>query len=144
MGPFGGRLSAMASTPSRQRNAVSEGVALGLVMCDRFTLPWNKFAVDLSFDGAWRTWQYSYRFPQVKTDIRNGKDGTWVITRADERKHTLNFYWDTGGPEISIYPQASWADGSVEVDQAAAWIDGGVLAEGWRDLAADLLRRLDD
>jgi hypothetical protein len=42
----------MAVTPSRQRNAVSEGVALGLVMCDRFTLPRDKVGIDLSFEGA--------------------------------------------------------------------------------------------
>lgn len=40
----------MAITPSRQRNAVSEGMALGLIMCDRFTLPWDKVAIDLSFE----------------------------------------------------------------------------------------------
>lgn len=131
----------MAITPSRQRNAVSEGMALGLVMCDRFTLPWDKVAIDLSFEGAWRSWQYKHLFSQVDTDIRNGSDGTWVMTRADERKHTLNFYWDTSGREIAIYARSSWADEVVDVDQAADWIDGEVPAEGWEALASDFLRR---
>ena len=62
----------MAITPSGQRNAVSEGMALGLIICDRFTLPWDKIGIDLSFEGAWRSWQYKSRFSQVNTDIRRG------------------------------------------------------------------------
>jgi hypothetical protein len=45
-------LPTMAITPSRQRNAVSEGMALGLIMCNRFTLPYDKLGIDLSFGGA--------------------------------------------------------------------------------------------
>ena len=134
-------LLTMAITPSRQRNAVSEGMALGLIMCDRITLPWDKVAIDLSFEGAWRSWQYKHRFSQVDTDIRHGSDGIWVMTRADERKHTLNFYWDTGGREIAIYARGVWSDEEVDVDQAAEWIDGEVPAGGWQELATDFLRR---
>ncbi|GIJ29083.1 hypothetical protein Vqi01_42450 [Micromonospora qiuiae] len=133
----------MAITPSRQRNAVSEGMALGLIMCDRFTLSWDKVAIDLSFEGAWRSWEYRHRFSQVDTDIRHGSDGVRVMTRADEGKHTFNFYWDTSGREIAIYPRNVWSDGKVDVDQAAEWIDGGVPAKGWRELATDFLRRLE-
>jgi hypothetical protein len=136
-----GSVLAMAITPSRQRNAVSEGIALGLIMCDRFTLSWDKVAIDLSFEGAWRSWQYRHRFSQVDTDIRHGSDGVWVMTRADERKHTFNFYWDTSGREIVIYPRNVWSDGEVDVNQAAEWIDGDVPAEGWQELATDFLRR---
>lgn len=63
-------LPTMAITPSRQRNAVSEGMALGLIMCNRFTLPYDKLGIDLSFGGAWRSCQYRHRFSQVDTDIR--------------------------------------------------------------------------
>lgn len=114
-------------------------MALGLIMCDRLTLPWDKVMIDLSFESAWRSWQYRHRFSQVYTDIRQGLDGVWAMTRADERKHTMNFYWDTDGPEITIYSRGVWSDGEVDVDQAAKWIDGGVPANGWRDLAADFL-----
>jgi len=64
----------MAITPSRQRNAVSEGMALGLLMCDRITLPWDKVAIDLSFEGAWRSWDYKRRFAQVDTDKENSEE----------------------------------------------------------------------
>lgn len=131
----------MAITPSRQRNAVSEGMALGLIMSDRFTLPWDKIGIDLSFGGAWRSWQYKRRFSQVDTDIRHGLDGVWVMTRANERKHTFNFYWDTSGREIAIYPRGVWSDGEVDVDQAARWIDGDVAADGWHELAKGFLER---
>jgi hypothetical protein len=131
----------MAITRSRQRNAVSEGMALGLIMCDRYTLAWDKVAIDLSFVGAWRSWQYRHRFSQVDADVRKGSDGVWVMTRADERKNTSNFYWDTSGREIAIYARSVWADEEVDVDQAAEWIDGDVPAKGWQALAIDFLRR---
>ena len=133
---------AVAISPVRQRNAVSEGVALGLLMCNRSTLPWDKVAVDLAFEGAWRSWPYRNRFPQVDTDIRNGLDGVWAMTRADERKHSLNFYWDARGHEIAIYPRPIWADGELDVDQCAQWIDGDVPADGWREFAVSLLDSL--
>jgi hypothetical protein len=47
-------LTLMTITPSRQRNAVSEGMALGLLLCDRSSLPFDKFRVDLAFEGAWQ------------------------------------------------------------------------------------------
>lgn len=70
-----------------------------------------------------------------------GLDGVWAMTRADERKQTFNFYWDTDGPEIAICPRPIWSDGEVNVDQAAQWIDGDVPANGWRELAAGFLKR---
>lgn len=41
----------MKLTSTQQRNAVSEGSALGLLMCGRDALPYNKITVDLSFAG---------------------------------------------------------------------------------------------
>ena len=133
----------MAITSSRQRNAVSEGMALGLIMCGRDTLPWDKIAIDLSFEGAWQSWQYKHGFSQVDTDIRHGSDGVWVMTHADERKQTFNFYWDTSGREIAINARNVWADQEVDVDQAAQWIDGDVPAGDWHELATDFLQRFE-
>ena len=64
------------------------------------------------------------------------------MTRADGRKHTFNLFWDTDGPELVIHPRPIWADGEVDVNQAAQWIDGNVPADGWRDLDADFLKRI--
>lgn len=138
-----GSLLAMAITPARQRNAVSEGMALGLITCGRSTLRWDKVAIDLSFESAWRSWPYRHHFSQVDTDIRRGLDGVWAMTRADERKQTVSFYWDTSGSELVIHTRGVWSDGDLDVDKAATWIDGEVPAEGWRKLAADFLRQLD-
>ncbi|WP_040841265.1 hypothetical protein [Nocardia brevicatena] len=51
-------------TPARQRNAASEGAALGLLMCDRITLPFDKIGVDLAFESAWRDWSHTAKFPR--------------------------------------------------------------------------------
>ncbi len=49
-------------TPARQRNAVSEGMALGLLLCGRSSVLHDKVRVDLAFEGAWRTWNYTPQF----------------------------------------------------------------------------------
>jgi hypothetical protein len=42
----------MAITPARQRNAVSEGIALGLCMLERYEFPYDKVRIDLAFERA--------------------------------------------------------------------------------------------
>ncbi|RIJ70567.1 hypothetical protein D1871_18445 [Nakamurella silvestris] len=116
-------------------------MALGLVMCGRDSLPFDKVAVDLAFVGTWRSWPYSSRFPQVTTDVSKGLDGTRAMTRADERKHVWNLYWDTSGGELAVYPRNQWADGEIDADVVAGTIDGDVPADGWRQLAEGFLER---
>jgi hypothetical protein len=130
-------------SPARQRNAVSEGVALGLLMCDRSKLAFDKVLVDLSFEGAWRNWQYRDRFSQVSTDLRKGSDGVWVMTHADHQKQVRNLYWDTTGAAISICARPQWADQEIEPGTIAGSIDGDVPAAGWHALAEDFLDRFD-
>jgi len=55
----------------------------------------------------------------------------------------MNLYWDTSGHEIVICPRPFWGDGYVVAEKAAAWIDGCVPFEGWRELAAEFLRRFE-
>lgn len=126
-------------TPSRQRNAVSEGMALGLLMCDRESLPFDKVMVDLAFEASWRGWAYRHQFSQVDADIRNGSDGVWVMTRASSTKQSYNFYWDRSGPSLQIYARPQWAGEPLDEEAVAASIDGDVPAEGWRALAGDFL-----
>jgi len=129
-------------SPTRQRNAASEGMALGLLMCGRDALPFKKVEVDLAFGGAWRRWAYRGRFPQVSTDLEKGLDGL-AMTRADERKNVLNLYWETSGRELVIRARSQWADEQIDPHVVADSIDGDVPAEGWRDLAAEFLQRFE-
>jgi len=130
-------------TPARQRNAVSEGMALGLLMCDRSELSFDKVLVDLSFDGAWRNWAYRDQFSQVNTDLRNGSDGAWVMTHADHQKQVWNLYWDSTGEAINIFARPQWVDQEIDPDAIADSIDGDVPAAGWLALAEDFLARFD-
>ncbi|KAA1399908.1 hypothetical protein [Aeromicrobium ginsengisoli] len=131
----------MSLSATRQRNAVSDGVALGLLMCDQGALPYDKVRIDLSFTGAWRGWEYKARFPQVTTDLSKGLDGIWAMTRVDERKRSFNLYWQNDGGEWVIYPRGVWSEGQVDAEQAADSIDGDIPADGWRKLAAAFLER---
>jgi hypothetical protein len=104
----------MPISPARQRNAVSEGMALGLVMLDRNELPFtNKMRIDLAFGRAWRDWadRYKSEFKQVSTDLAKGKDAVWVMTDAEKTKRTAAFYWEGDGGTLSIHGRQSDWDG---------------------------------
>lgn len=131
----------MKITPTRQRNAVSEGIALGLVMVGRDVLPYDKVRVDLAFTGAWRGWEFRDRFAQVSTDLRNGSDGVHVMTRADEGKRVWHLYWERSGRELHVRPRGQSEDDAVDPDAVAEALDGQVPAAGWRALAEDFLER---
>lgn len=135
----------MALTPARQRNGVSEGMALGLLICGRDSLPFDKVAVDLAFEGAWRSWTYRTKFPQVNTDLSKGSDGARVMTRADADKRVYALYWERGGRTISIHPrQPEWTPNDRnDLDYAVEMIDGDVPLAGWEELAREFLRRFE-
>lgn len=135
----------MPISRARQRNAVSEGIALGLVLLGRDNFPFDKIAVDLSFAGAWRSWPYASRFPQVNTDVRKGLDGVWVMTHADEGKHVSALFWETTGGHLAIRArQHDWDPSDPEeVAFALSVIGEDIPADGWIDLAQRFLDRLD-
>lgn len=121
----------MKISASRQRNAVSEGMALGLCMLGRYEFAFNKFKVDLAFEDAWREWPDRYRaqYSQVSTDLRNGTDAVWVMAHADERKQTSTFFWDASGQVIRIHARShdGWdSDNPDDVARALRFIDGDV------------------
>lgn len=132
----------MTITPTRQRNSVSEGIALGLVILGQTDLPFNKVTADLAFTGAFRDWAYTDRFPQVRTDLSKGSDGVRVMTRASDRKQTFVFFWDTNRRLTVHLRQGGWdPDDPADIDYAVSMIDGDVPAEGWTDLAQGFLDR---
>lgn len=133
----------MTMTATQQRNAVSEGAALGFVALGYNRIPFDKVRVDMAFRLAWRDWTYGSRFSQVNTDLRQGLDEYLALTRATERKHTFAFYWDREGRELTIYWRQSYFDpDSVEdLAWAAEMIEGDVPLEGWKALAQSFLDR---
>ncbi|MCD0446390.1 hypothetical protein LO763_22500 [Glycomyces sp. A-F 0318] len=133
----------MTISSARQRNAVSEGMALGLVMHGRWSLPFDKLAVDLAFESAWRRWLFTGQFPQVDTDLRKGTDPVWVITHTDEQKHVLRLYWGEPGRELAIHARPIVATSDVDADEIAELIDGDVPASGWHELATAFLERFE-
>lgn len=130
----------MTATPARQRNSVSEGMALGLVVLGHPDLPFNKVTCDLAFESAWRAWSYATRFPQVRTDLSHGSDGSWVMTRADEAKRTWALFWDAG-QRLTIYArQHDWDPADQDdIEYALGTLDGDVPISGWTDLAQAFL-----
>jgi hypothetical protein len=134
----------MGISPARQRNAVSEGIALGLVLSGRTSIPFDKVAVDLAFEGAFRDWPYADRFPQVRTDLRNGSDGVRAMTRATQSKHVWVLFWDTSGRDLQVLTlQDDWSpEDEEDVAHALHMIDGEVPRTGWVTLAEDFLSRL--
>lgn len=133
----------MALTPDRQRNAVSEGAALGLVMSGRTTIPYEKFRVDLAFNGAWRGWQYTDQFPRVTTDLKN-MEGTRALIHVDRNRSTKVLYWDNSGRDLSICARDDEWDPSdeSEVQYALNVIGGDVPLDGWVSLAKDFLNQM--
>lgn len=134
----------MALTPTQQRNAVSEGAALGLAMCETYAVTSETWRLSMAFEGAWRDWdaQWKTQFRQVDTDLRNGLNGYIALTRADERKQVFCLYWDRSGPEYVIYARESFAEDNFDADEVARYVSGDVPAEAWKGLAEDLLSRL--
>ncbi|SDZ45415.1 hypothetical protein SAMN05216554_4003 [Herbiconiux ginsengi] len=123
---------------------MSEGVALGIVVAGHDSIEFDKVRVDLAFEGAWRAWPHRRRFSQVDTDIRNGKDGTWVMTHAEQGRQAFAFHWDTRGRDLVIYArQPDWdPDDPSDIEFALGVIDGGLVLDDWLALARGFLDRL--
>lgn len=130
----------MTLSSTRQRNAVSEGFALGLLRNDRVELPRDKVAIDLAFDHAWRNWDRKHLYPQVSTDLRNGSDGIYVITRARKNHGVIHFYWDADSWPYKVVARHG-ASSIEEVESIAENIDGGLPLSVWAELVRLFLDR---
>lgn len=132
-------------TSTQQRNAVSEGMALGLLLNGRPSIPFVKLRVDLAFGAAWRDWAHRGKFPQVNTDLEKGTDEVRVMTRADESKHTACLYWSTDGGSLDVWArQQDWNPNDAgDVAFAVQVIGSDVPRDGWVALAEAFLRRYD-
>jgi hypothetical protein len=135
----------MALTPAVQRNAVSEGIALGLAACGRDALPADKDRLGLAFESAWRSWTHRVMFPQIERDLSNGEDGVSVMTNADTPKQTWALFWEQNAGKFLIQArQSDWSPDDVEdLNYAAVVIDGDVPLAGWEALAREFLRHFE-
>lgn len=140
-----GSMPVMAQTSTQQRNAVSEGMALGLLLCGHSSLRYEKTGLDLAFAGAWRNWAYRQLFSQVTNDLSKGLDGVHAFTRADATKKTFALYWDHEGRDLKIRArQFDWnVDDAEDLAFAVSVIHDAVTAEGWRQLAEEFLGRFE-
>jgi hypothetical protein len=125
-------------TDAQQRNAVSEGMALGLLMCgiDRVGLR-DKVTWDPRIELAWRKWAHSGRFPRVSTDFQQRMDGLAVATRGRKGNQVYNLYWENDGGSWVIRRRPPWDDDPPDFDLMASDVPGGVPADGWKALAED-------
>ncbi len=130
----------MKMSPTTQRNTVSEGMALGLLMNEVGELSGEKYLIDLAFEAEFPLWTHASEFPQVRTDLRNGLDGIYAITRADYRKQVFHLYWDSGEWPRFICVRPQWEDVDIDADVVAASLHPRIPAESWRILAASYLR----
>lgn len=123
-----------------QRNAASEGLALGLVALGWKLLPDRQAAVDEAFATAWRGWPYRARFPVVCHDVEQGLRGEHIVTRARRTKHTSILYWTRAGALCISQRRSDWSPNiTADLLAAADVIGGGVPLEGWIALANDFL-----
>lgn len=133
-------------SPTNQRNSVSEGVALGLCILERYEFPFQKMRLDFAFEHAWRNWpdQYRGQFSQVATDLGNGLGGSLVMTHATEKKRTFAFFWDRDYPPTICARQRDWNSGDpADIDFALEVIGRCVPLDGWVARASDFVQDLD-
>ncbi len=133
----------MKMTAARQRNAVSEGMALGLVAEGYNRLDFDEARVDGAFESAWQTWAYRSRFRQVETDMGQRMGAVPMMTHAYRAKQTPCFYWTRHG-ELRIFCRRDDFDPSsvVQLEAAASMIGGEVPLAGWKALAQSYLDSL--
>lgn len=131
----------MPMSDTRQRNAVSEGFALGLLLNGRRSITFNKLAVDLAARRAFLDWPHRDTFPKVISDLRRNFDGFTVLTRAGETTDTSVFYWDKTGKELTIVNRDStWAqDAPSDVAVALDVIGGDLTQDAWESLGSAFL-----
>ncbi|WP_166906834.1 hypothetical protein [Mycobacterium sp. DL440] len=134
-------------TPAHQRNAVSQGIALGLRVLRRSEFDHQKTRVDLAFEHAWRDWPAEYRahFSQVNSDLSKGKDAFWVLSEATKKKKVTPLYWEWTGPKLVIHQRSDdWdSDNPDDLEHAMQMIGTDVPLHGWVSLATEFLSQLD-
>ncbi|WP_374928610.1 hypothetical protein [Kytococcus sedentarius] len=131
----------MTISVARQRNAVSQGLALGFLLNGATGLEGNKTSIDMAVVGAWRKWPHKHLFPNVHTQLTKHYDGMRVLTHADATRHVFCLYWESVGAGYDIYArQNDWfIDDPDDIRYALNMIDGDLSADAWECLAGSVL-----
>ncbi|MEU8900358.1 hypothetical protein [Nocardia sp. NPDC048505] len=136
----------MSAPPTgiRQRNAVSEGAALGLLLNGRISLPHDKVGVAAAFETAWQAWPFRSRFPQIGIDLGHGLNGLHAMTTARSHTPVWAVYWRTYSDALLVHSrEPDWDIGNRhDLDYVARMIARQIPIRGWKNLAADILRLL--
>lgn len=134
----------MTISPLRQRKAFSEGLALGIMLCGTDLVEAEKYAIDMAVAHAWRVWpaQYRAQFSQIGTDLRNGSDGTFVMTYADKGKRTRTLYWSDNSPRDRLEILHRHEPAEEWVEDALDSLEVTLSAEAWKCLASDFFSAL--
>jgi hypothetical protein len=129
----------------RQRVAVSEGLALGMVLNGRWAVPFDTLGIHTAVAAAYRDWARAHAYPQVQAELRSGLSGVHALTRATESASTFTLYWHhapDGDLRIRSWFEDWTPTRAEDVDYAVEVIAGDVSREEWAALAADVLRRM--
>lgn len=138
----------MTMTIARQRNAFSEGLALGLLERGRLPLEFGKTDLDVAIEEAFQAWSYASQFPRIHTDLfgRASLDGLWVMLHVDTPRKARIIYWNPGTNPLSVTTVPQWAGRTASLDELARVLNPTIPADAWRELAdkvPDTVRRLD-
>ena len=145
----------MATNPTSkaQQQQVSAGLALGLCMLERYSIPSGKQKVEFSFRRAWRDWDHSPLYPAMNRVVDLSQptvDPYYALLSAGDniRRLALPYYWDRNGRTLTIYGRdgSDWdIDDPDDIDWVAQQLHDSEPppAAAWRDLAAAFLSELD-
>lgn len=134
----------MSLSASQQRNAVSEGFALGLISNGYRGLRDDKVAIDLSVEEAWSKWSERSRFPQVSTDLRKGLAGSIVMSRR-QGVPSRGLVW-SHDPEYQVLIKVGELDPRRvdDLEFLASLIRGKLSLDQWKALGRLLVEEAGD
>lgn len=138
------RRSQRSLSLTRERIAVSEGMALGLWMKGHFALTHDRRSLSSAFSRAYSEWLFAAFFPRLLVELDAGKLGWTTMAFARESKVTWSFYWAVSRSELTAHPRSELHLFEAGPNRVAGNIDGGVPfgADPWEELAMRFLELL--
>jgi len=124
---------------------MSLGLALGLVMNERWSLPrGTETSIEFAFVRAWKAWPHRHKFGTIRLGRKPCVDTVLQMTHANKRKQVPYLYWDKDGFADVICTREGTDPEDLDIEGVAEWIDESVPAAAWRELAAAFLAELEE